>query len=307
MEVIKRKLLKSIQEQKIHNRELLEKDSFFMASHQEDMEDYQEQFQDYLDGSKKWSGRFIWATLYDGAKWHIDLGQMLALDRDKHETLHLSQAAHYGYWWLKLGPAITEQHRNPDKKEADIWLRDACRIISYLLLTGHTDQAAEVSHTTATALKTQFIGGGSDWYVHAWFILQLVCKWQNIDLDLTDCDVPSDMQVYPQVLANWDTKDLAQVQQLVNQMADYHIATSKFGMSEDEVNDFDDDDFWFFPYEILTWLRIRELSGLPNPETYEHPLMQQPLGYMPPDTPFPENKLLEQVVAKLKADHGLND
>ncbi len=307
MEVIKRKLLKSVQEQKIHNRELLEEGSFFMESYHWKVARYQSQLQDYFDGSKRRSGRFIWATLYDFTKLRANLGLMLALERDKHEELHLSQAAHYGYWWLKLGPAITEQYRNPDKKEADIWLRDACRVISYLLLTGHTEQAAEVSHATATALNTQFIAGGSDWYVHAWFILQLVCKWQNIDLDLTDCHVSSDMKVYPQVLESWDTEDLTQVQQLVNQMADFHIATSKFGMSEDEVNDFDDSEFWFFPYEILTWLRIRALSGLPNPETYEHPLMQQPLGHMPPDTPFPEDKLLEQVVAKLKADHGLND
>ncbi len=307
MEIIKRKLLKSIQERKVHNQELLQEGSRFNRSKYRRFNKLQGRLQDYLSGSEKDSGRLIWATLHRITQWHIELGQMLALEQDKHEELHLSQATHYGYWWLKLGPAITEQHRESDDDDADIWLRDACRVISYLLLTGHTEQAAEVSHTTATALNTQFIGGGDDWYVHAWFIFQLVCKWQNIDLDLTDCDIPSDMKIYPQVLVNWDTKDLTQVQQLVNQMADFHIAASKFDMDEDEINDFNDDKFWFFPYEILAWLRIRALSGLPNPETYEHPLMQQPLGHMPPDTPFPEDKLLEQVVAKLKADHGLND
>lgn len=307
MEIIKRKFIKAITESKLHNKKLLEKNSFFWESHTEDFEEYQEEFNDYLSDDNDPTGRYIWATLYSIVNWHIELGLMQGLENDAHEINHLSTAALYGYWWLKLGPRITAQYRTPTDNEADISILEAARVISYLLFIGQKDAAEEVGKIFCNELHTLFLKGGIDWWLHPWFILQLISKWQHIELNLNGCDVPKNMNIYSEVLMHWDTEDIEQVKQLVNKMSDFHIETSKSDMSEDETNDFNESAFWFFPYEILAWLRIRELMGLPNPETYEHPLMQQPLAQMPEATPFPDDELLTQVVVKLKAEHGITD
>ncbi len=59
------------------------------------------------------------------------------------------------------------------------------------------------------------------------------------------------------------------------------------------------------PYEILCWLRLREWVGLANPETFDHPLMQQALAKLPTPVPLPtpETPLLDQVIAKFKQEY----
>ncbi|OXX62635.1 hypothetical protein [Vibrio sp. V15_P4S5T153] len=306
MKEVARKLKKKITEtKKIHQKNLAE-GSFFLESHEEDVEELRDDFQAYLNGNRTHTLRYYWAFLQELVELPIKLGMKRSLCNQHLEVAPLAQAAQAGYWWLVLGPEITAHYHTEDKKTADIWLRDAYRVISYLILTGHKKEAAEASEVVVGALKTPFLNGGSDWYTHPWFLLQLICRWQNVEVDLEGCDIPSDMGVYNAVLSQWDTTDVETVQVLVNQMASYHMDTARSDRNDDEINDFSQSDFWFFPYEILTWLRIREEMGLPNPEAYEHPLMQQPLAAMPPATPFPKDELLEQVVAKLKADHGLS-
>lgn len=170
MEIIRRKLAKSIQEVKLRNSELLKENSFFMNSRKKHYINYESKFQKYLANSPI-KQRLVWATLFRKMEWYIDSGQMLALDLNRHENEHLAQAAQYGYWWLTLGPQVTEQLRAPDDKNAEIQLRDATRAISYLLLTGHDKQAAEVSRICNQEINTQFITGGYKWIRHPWFFV----------------------------------------------------------------------------------------------------------------------------------------
>ncbi len=280
--------------------------SNFLRSHNRRAKRLYDEFNAYLEDRGDDYLSFYWSSLHRLVDFPIKIGMMRSLCNQHLEVVSIAQAAQAGYWWLVLGPDIRAHYHTEDKKAADIWLLDAYRVISYLIITGHKKEAAEASEVVVGALKTPFLNGGSDWYTHPWFLLQLICRWQNVEVDLEGCDVPSDMGVYNAVLSQWDTTDVETVQALVNQMASYHMDTARSDRNDDEINDFGDSDFWFFPYEILTWLRIREEMGLPNPEAFEHPLMQQPLAAMPPATPFPKDELLEQVVAKLKADHGLS-
>jgi len=70
-------------------------------------------------------------------------------------------------------------------------------------------------------------------------------------------------------------------------------------------NDDGKEDTMLFPYEILCWLRLREWAGLTNPETFDHPLMQQPLAKLPAPVPLPipDTPLLDQVTAKFKQEY----
>ena len=115
-------------------------------------------------------------------------------------------------------------------------------------------------------------------------------------------------QVYQKVLDNWDSKDLVEVDQLVYLLCESHLLEIEnkniIDRNMDSILDnsgegaiaeivslaqgnTDTDDFmprdishlsvYLFPYEILTWLSLREKRGLRNPETFSHPLMNQPL------------------------------
>jgi hypothetical protein len=305
MDAVARKLKRKIAETKKIDQKNLTEGSNFLRIHNRRVKRLYDDFQAYLNDNGTHILRFYWAILHRSVKLPIKIGMKRSLCNQHLEVAPLAQAAQAGYWWLVLGPEITAHYHTENKKDADIWLRDAYRVISYLVLTGHSEQAKAANTVVVDALKTPFLAGGDDWFLHPWFLLALLCRWQHRELDLTGCDVPADMGVYADVLAHWDTKDVEEVQALVTDMANFHMGAARSNRNDNETNDFSQSDFWFFPYEILTWLRIREEMGLPNPEAYEHPLMQQPLAAMPPATPFPKDEQLERVVAKLKADHGL--
>jgi hypothetical protein len=75
--------------------------------------------------------------------------------------------------------------------------------------------------------------------------------------------------------------------------------------AHDEIAEFDTEDRMLFPHEILTFLRLREWAGLPNPSSFEHPLMNQPLAKLPEPVPLPqpETPLLDAVIAKFKLEY----
>lgn len=303
MDIVKRTLDKIKQELLLdEGKEFLDVNSYIRVFAQEDFDDYQQDFNNYLNGTER-SGRYNWATLHSMDEWHRERSRMIALVEDRQETEHLAQAAHYGYWWLKLGPLITPHYT--ENRQVDIFIEQSSRVLADLLILGHFNQAAEVTKITAPELHTPYLAGGWEYYPHAWFLLELCCYWQGFKLDTTDCDTPPKMYVYTDVLNDWDTKNIERVQELVTAMANHHMATSKENMGEESMNEFTGSEFWLFPYEILAWLKLRQHLGLPNPEHYEHPLMHLPQAQMPVDTPFPVNPLLENVVQKLMFDHDI--
>ncbi len=303
MDSVKRKLAKRKKELFLKkSKQFLDPESFYSESEQEDFDDYQQAFKTYLESDSE-EGRYNWALLHRMDEWHRRRSRMLALVEDKQETEHLAHAAHYGYWCLKLGPQVTPHYRNGSG--SDIWVVEVSLNLATLLILGHFSETAEVTIITAPELHTQYLNGGLEYYPHAWFLLDLCCRWQGFELDTTDCDTPPDMYVYADVLKDWNTQDVERVQALVTEMADYHMAQSKEDMGAEEMNEFSGSKFWLFPYEILAWLKLRQHLGLPNPEHYEHPLMHLPQAQMPEDTPFPDNPLLVKVVKKLMLDHDI--
>lgn len=141
---------------------------------------------------------------------------------------------------------------------------------------------------------------------HFWFLMHLngETAFLKRKIDTSLYSYPEDMSPYTEVLADWQTKDVSKVQKYVSAMADFHIQETK-ATAHDEIDEFDTEDRMLFPYEILSWLRIREWQGLPNPESFEHPLMNQPLAKLPPSTPLPkpETPLLDQVIEKFKKEY----
>ncbi|MEI6858595.1 MAG: hypothetical protein V5788_02180, partial [Shewanella sp.] len=256
-----------------------------------------------LEGGGR-SSRYIWATLHDMDEWHRKYSRLVALVEEKQETQHMAHGALYGYWWLRLGPQLTLSVGTDGDGETQV--EKVTKNLGDLMMTGHFKKAAQLTQLIQPELLASFINGGWPYYPHAWFLLDLCCRWQGLAFEVSDFKLPKKMYIYPEVLAEWDTKDVSRVQELVTKMADYHIAQSKSNMRASDTYDFSRAMQWLFPYEILTWLKLRQYLGLPNPETFEHPLMHLPQAQMPENTPLPEDPLLTALVKKLITETNIN-
>lgn len=138
------------------------------------------------------------------------------------------------------------------------------------------------------------------------FIFSLFCELQNLAFNEENFPyLGDDLGVYAPVIANWRTTDVKQVSEWVNQMADYHLEQTKKPRGV-EWGEFELPGVYLFPYEILAFLRLRQWLGLPNPSAFEHPLMNQPMAFMPiASLPVPEfDGLSQQVIAKYRHQYA---
>ena len=140
-------------------------------------------------------------------------------------------------------------------------------------------------------------------YRHFWFIMHLYAKAGGREFDTALYSYPPDMSPYENVLDDWLTTDLTKVQDWVCAMADYHVQEAR-NTAHAIVDEFDAEDVMLFPYEILCWLRLREWAGRENPDSFDHPLMQQPLAQLPTPSPLevPATPLLDQVVDRFRQE-----
>lgn len=122
---------------------------------------------------------------------------------------------------------------------------------------------------------------------------------------VADCPSPGNprhQSPYAPVLDDWLTTDLGKVQDWVCAMSDFYILHTRF--IHDRIHEFDGEDMMLLPYEILCWLRLREWAGVANPETFDHPLMQQPLAQLPEPVPLdvPATPQLDQVIDRFREE-----
>lgn len=145
------------------------------------------------------------------------------------------------------------------------------------------------------------------------FLFFLLAQWYSVDIDRSD-SIFADPACMPEsltALAEWRTTDLQRVDAIVSGLADLHIRCSqrntvpKCYLEPDFEGTAGDASF---PYEILTWLRIREWAGLENPRHFTHPVMQGPQAVLPPrNLPRPEIPLLEEAMRKYHEDYPENN
>jgi hypothetical protein len=151
-------------------------------------------------------------------------------------------------------------------------------------------------------LGTGFLNGGLDFKPSVWFIIEMANKGYGITIDYKKYNYPQSMGVYQEALDNWDTKDLVLLDAVVSKLCDYHLENATYGDGENTADiQFDDSAVFVYAYEILTWLSIREMVGLKNPETFTHPLMALELNKLPKvASTMPQNELFDRVLAKIR-------
>jgi len=172
------------------------------------------------------------------------------------------------------------------------------------ILTAPTIQGDRARAVWLYRLMLELLIGDEDaaYHSHFWFLLHLLADWQGEEIDTARYDYPEDMKIYGEILPRWRTQDQTELDQLVYKLADFHIQESVELEDSEDVPEFDDRDFWLFPYEIHAMLRLREWVGLENPKELSHPLMQLVQNRLPRSLPDVETPLLDQAVAKFEKE-----
>ncbi|WP_342544375.1 hypothetical protein [Lysinibacillus sp. FSL K6-4013] len=140
---------------------------------------------------------------------------------------------------------------------------------------------------------------------HTWFLLELYLQFRdkkiwgtnqhlnvavreqlkvdNLEYGL----IPEDLEIYSEVLKQWTTTKLEELEPLINQMSIIH---SVFASELGESIEFGDFGYGFYPYEILFLLFVRKKHGLPIPEEFNDFLMNTPEAKMriKDPEPYPE-------------------
>jgi len=252
----------------------------------------------YLSEEKTHPKRVFRAS-EDLSHWHLNLYENAALNEDVSSFEDLALSARYGIAAARFCEALVPVFpRNPP---FFLWPK-AALYMAFPVICGWQKEARLMTTIIVNGFKSTLMRErATSFEKHPWFILQLLCDWQGIALHPDDNAYPDSMSPYNTPLAKWQTPDLAEVDQMVSILADFHLAQS---YEHDEASpEFDREDYWLFPYEILTMLRLREFIGLANPAEFSHPLMQQRLGQLPPVLDVPETPLLDKVIKKFVQEY----
>jgi hypothetical protein len=241
------------------------------------------------------------------AEWHLCLYIAAALSGASLPMRELALAARYRMWAIFLEEPAVERNRG------ETMLKDvAAKSFALQFVAGWRAEALAVGHALYKGLDTDLLDlrindqhDAGSLYRHFWFLMHLFADASNLPPIVTALySYPKDMSPYAQVLADWRTNDTAKVKRWVEEMAEFHLRQTgtpdPYGKQE-----FDHTDAQLLPYEILAFLRLREWSNLPNPTEFDHPLMNQPLAYLPKDVPLPrpDTPLLDAVIERYRIDY----
>lgn len=238
--------------------------------------------------------------------WNLTLYAAAALNDSRHPLDELAIAAKYAAWRVLIGEPRARINRG-----GSVLKDHAAFAFSLQFLCGWKRRALAVGNALIEGLDTPLLDlrindrhDAGSLYPHFWFLMHLFRSANNhAPIDTALYSYPESMAPYDLVLADWRSTDLAKVQQFVIQMAEHHVQMTD-DSDPDAKKEFDNPDYQLFPYEILAFLRLREWMGLANPTEFDHPLMQQPLAFLPPTVPLPDpaTPLLDQVIARYRQE-----
>ena len=238
--------------------------------------------------------------------WHLAHYEQAVLNEGKDGLADLALAVRYAEAYVRFEEAFADAGQN-----ASVLQTDAVLYFSLAVLAGQKEVAGRIGKALVKGLDTSLLDlrhtdrhHAGEMFRHFWFLMHLYEQVSDDRFEIKNYSYPQDMSPYAKVLADWKTPDLTKVHDWVCALADFLIQEAK-NSAHDVVDEFDAESTMLFPYEILCWLRLREWAGVPNPVTFDHPLMQQPLAKLPAPVPLaiPETPLLDQVIAKFKGEY----
>lgn len=238
--------------------------------------------------------------------WHLVQFQHALLNQGDARLEDLALAARHAEAYIHFETAFAEAG-----KGGAVLLTEASLYLTLAILTGWQDATDRIGKALIRGLDTSLLDlrhtdrhSKGILFRHFWFVLHLFAQARGHTFNTSLYSYPPDMSPYDEFLADWRTTDLTKVHDWVGAMADFHVQETR-NRAHDEIDEFDSEDVMLFPYEILCWLRLREWLGLVNPESFSHPLMQQPLARLPAPVPLavPATPLLDQVIARFRQEY----
>ena len=261
-------------------------------------------FQSYVDS--EYNVKLLSLRAEEFHLWHFVHYMNGLLNERKDSLEEIGLAARYAIAKVRFEEAFANAEQG-----GSLLIDESVFVLSLSILSSWKDTASNIGTILNKGLNTSLLDlrhtdkhEAGKVYRHFWFLMHIFNDYENRSIDTSLYSYPEDMSPYADVLADWRTEDLDKVQKFVSDMADFHIKEART-TAHDEIAEFDEEDVMIFPYEILTFLRLREWSGLKNPERFNHPLMNQPLAILPSPVPLPkpETPLLDQVIEKFRKDY----
>jgi hypothetical protein len=218
-----------------------------------------------------------------------------------HNVVNRAPSATYSYFVLELSSILAESFPgNPPR----LSFHKVANYLANVIIQKWGNEAENMLEWIMKGLDTKFLRGGQNFNVAAWFITSLACKAFNKKLATEKYHYPSDMGVYQPVLDRWDTQDANEVDKMVSELCDYHLAQATYGDGKNMADiQFSFTAEFVYVYEILAWLSLREMNGLRNPEAYAHPLMRLFINRLPEAiTQYQPTDLYERVLSRMKEE-----
>ncbi|MDF1880489.1 hypothetical protein JHD50_04080 [Sulfurimonas sp. MAG313] len=177
-------------------------------------------------------------------------------------------------------------------------MRKAVYLWSSLFLVDSDEKAMQIGAELIDSLndKGSIIRYGCRLYPESWFLIDLYAVGTSTVYDNERVDYPEDMSPYNDILKEWDTLDLLQVDLFVSMLAEMHLLIEDEEPTEEYLN-FSKSIMKLYPYEILVYLNFRRIKGLENPKEFTHPLMNTPIAkiFLEIKEPLPKPKDLPYV------------
>jgi len=281
----------------------LEKKEYQIASLESNYSKSKEEINDFLD--KKKSAVSVTIGFEDLSIWYHWNFINYSLKRNIINYEFLSHATLYG---IDSNNVRFFLGKKVETYKQSIQFDKAIKHMAQALLLGWDTLAIKYGKMLIIMLYGKQYKGWHSVYKHTWFMLEIFCKWQNIQLDYSKLYYPEDMDIYQEVLDNWDTRDERLLAKLVNNISDFHIAQSDEYVTTDEYGneqsaDFSSSDYFIYAIEILLWLNNRCRMGLPD-YIAGNELMQLPINnWHTQKMEVPYIILIEKAKAKLLDDY----
>lgn len=246
----------------------------------------------------------VFKTLED---WYLDNAHCQILEHKNNvlATDYFARSSMYAYLALYVGVINFYCPKTPG--QSGYLMDSATSYMSQTLLCGWEEEYESIGDWIIESINfgyqdnakgeqvSQIVATGTDDMLPGWFLLDLYCLVFDKKYNKEKASYPKNMLIYKEVFENWDTQDLTKVDKMIYLMSEYHLEeTKEVKNSEEEYSMFDSVVHWLFPYEILTWLKLRERQGLENPTKFSHPLMNTEIAkfYLGLQTPLPKPKKL---------------
>ena len=223
------------------------------------------------------------------------------IEKDKIDYSLLAQSTCWGYHGNLLNYLIGQIAPQYD---SCVLLRTAVMHLAQMMMLGWDELSVRYGKMMIEMLHGKYYKGGQPKPLYVWFIVELFCRWQKISLDKSVLNMPDSLKIYEKALQYLDSCDMDIIQNIINDLAAFHIQnadeyvkTDKYG--NESSAEFVSSDYFIFPVEIIMYLSVRKRLKMPE-NNADNELMALSINRFPGDSiKIPSEKVIHTVFEKI--------